>query len=337
MLLRASKSVTVTGRRGQMGRRIVGLVRGTGDSRERKNRLAAESCRQYATAHGWNDIEVITVETGEALLMGSEPGHILSSFPSGTVVIIPAFSHLADSASDLRAGVPKIIGAGIDLHVAKLGPVGEHLPAVMTAWRHAEPLERDLAAERQARRAEREEMVSLFSSFQQSFVADMVRKWGVPASGLPALNIPAEVQQAFPVEEPKPNGKATDWTPLGKLLQLRRQERGWAQKHVAQQLGRDPSAISRAESSGEGPHIMPMLQLLAPELIADLDELDGIIEPLILALHRAKAQLVQAEQAMLADGLASVKAEQDRELARLEGQAHIINEAAREAGDEATA
>jgi len=332
-------------------RRVVGAVRGTGDSRDRRNRLAADSCRQYATAHGWHDVEVITVETGEPLLMGDEPGHILSSFPSGTVVITPSFSHLADSASDLRAGVPKIIGAGIDLHVAELGTVGEHLPAVMTAWRHAEPLERDLAAERQARRAEREEMAQLFSSFQQSFVADMVRKWGVPASGLPAFSIPADVVEKFPLPEAKSNG-VTDWTPLGRYIQLRRQERGLTQKNLAVQLKRHTSAISRMETTGEGPNVLPALQMLAPELVADLDELDRIIDPLIVALHRAKAQLVQAEQATLADGAARVKAEAEWQARRTEQLEHVaaldrlggagfdamtVSEVAREARDEATA
>jgi hypothetical protein len=53
----------------------------------------------------------------------------------------------------------------------------------------------------------------------------------------------------------------------------------------------------------------------------------------------AKSQTPRVElaRAMYADCLASVKAEQDCELAKLERQAHIISEAANETGDEATA
>jgi hypothetical protein len=88
---------------------------------------------------------------------------------------------------------------GVQLHVAELGgPISQFLEPLQAAWASAVPLERDLADERVRRKEHEQVLAEVLTKFQRDFAADLVRRFGVPADGLPGMTIPNEVVEAFP-------------------------------------------------------------------------------------------------------------------------------------------
>jgi hypothetical protein len=325
-----------------MGRRTVALIRWRGDHRSPENRWAREGLEAYAQAHGWAaGLEIMEVQDGSALLADGEPGHLLRSLSAGTRAIVPSFSHLADTPRELRRGVPKVIGMGIELYCTSIGNVAENLTALVQGWSAAEPIEKALASERQARKSDADTWATLFAQYERDVAASYAKQWGIP-SGFVPYGVPDEVTAMAPA--PTSNGMAKpDHALIGSALRDERVKRSLTQGQLAgqlkdyyQQSGEaktpDASAISRAESSGEGTHIVPLISLLRPDWLPDA-ELAGVMDALTFATFRIRAEhareAVQFDSDM-AEGLeafARRQAEEIRKAGRAEAEQALARRA----------
>jgi hypothetical protein len=274
-----------------MGMRIVGICRGSGDQRQRVNRKSADSVRAYANARGWPDIEMIESQSGMALIASDgTPSHLLNTLRPSDVAIVPRLADLADLPAGFRLGVPALLGMGVQLHVAELGgPISQFLEPLQAAWASAVPLERDLADERVRRKEHEQVLAEVLTKFQRDFAADLVRRFGVPADGLPGMTIPNEVVEAFP-SQVETSAPVRDPAPIGTYIRLCREALRLTQPQLGSKLNLSASQVSRMESSGASQHIERALELLDPSIFPppEVRDLMGDLTPYLLAAVKVR-------------------------------------------------
>ena len=232
----------------------------------------------YVAVHGFEPNYVVD-ESGQRFLQGGEPHYALRSLPPGTPAIVPSWDMLAKTPAELREGLPKIIGAGVRLYVMEAGysEIASQLPTLMTAWRHAEPVERALAEEQTAHKQSLEFWSGEFARFEADLTAGFVRAYGLPPKALdPSEFYSSEVVAALAAhaeaQAPKANGHAKhDWTALGTLVKERREAKAMRQDELAAMLGKSASAVSRLEATGEGPNLIAALEIVAPDMLPPED------------------------------------------------------------------
>lgn len=108
----------------------------------------------------------------------------------------------------------------------------------------------------------------MFERTQRDMLAHFTKTWGLPSGTIAPYTYPEDVQEALaPAETPDANDEL-DWIPLGRVLMIRRvQMGGMSQRDLAAKVKRDPSQVSRAETTGKSPHTLDLLRHVAPDLL----------------------------------------------------------------------
>lgn len=228
---------------------------------------------RYASGRG---LDATIIEAGDTPSLLAA----LEDLEPGDVAILHDLGDLGSTPSAVQAETRKLLAKGVDVHaVSGVGEVGPGFKYLREAWSHGKQVEQDLEKEREARRAEAQEWASMFEAFQRTVGTRVVERFGTEAlRGFDGLDIPQAVVERAPA--PPANKRAQpDFALIGEFIKSERIARTLTQKQMAEQLGAfyqrqdkdartpDVSAISRAESTGQGPHIRPLLELLAPDVL----------------------------------------------------------------------
>lgn len=266
---------------------VIGLVRGSGDSRTSHGRRARTSLQSYASARGWNDIDFAEESTGTALLHAGELGPLFRTVSAGSTVIVKDLAALADKPSELLAGVPKVLGLH-QLHVAELnGPISAVWEPLSAALKIGVAAEKQAADERKARLEEREEMMRALDDYKRTFSAAVVSKYRLPLVEVP---VPLALTPAALPEQTEDEPEDKDFTQLGSYLRLTREALGKTQSDLSAELGISESSISRTEQTGSGPTALRMAELLDPTLMPE-QGMERFIDAQDHALMIAKARM----------------------------------------------
>jgi transcriptional regulator with XRE-family HTH domain len=182
-------------------------------------------------------------------------------------IIFRSLTDLSESPGDLLAGIASLQGTGSELHTLEHGPLDTAWANIRSALVIGTKWEAEALAERTRRAAVEAQWAATFQRYQDTTARDLVKRFG-PAALVSELEIPAEIVADL---APVTNGHDTsevDMSAVGTLLKQRREARGLSQSALAVKLGLpDASTVSRHEKTGEGAHILRLVQELASDLL----------------------------------------------------------------------
>jgi hypothetical protein len=117
----------------------------------------------------------------------------------GDRLVLTSLSVLSENPAFMMQAIFGLIGRGIELHSLEMGEVSKHLTGLRIGCEYAEKAQAEIDTIRHAHDEELASLIDKMSAKYQEFAVDMINRYGIPAGGVPAIELgdaPAAVKAA---------------------------------------------------------------------------------------------------------------------------------------------